>query len=334
VSVNDVPGIAVLRAKLQELDVGLSVTDSNYLIDRFEYTLRLAGNGREGLVTLPRDLLEDLRDNATAATSKYSRELVGRLTEIIRGVIESTGLIAFSESVLKYKLLRYIDEETKNKRPVHKYNAIGRGTPGDFERWAKVTLTQEEKDTLIWVWNELMRLRLIAPTGTDLVNPDDWVRITDKGASAVAGRTIAEYSEIEEFINKGEVYTAYQSIKAIMKQAKQALLIVDPHVDDSLIDLVATLDSSVEIRLMVTHLHGDFKNAYAKLQSQRGKIEARQSSHFHDRFIVADGVACYQLGASIKDAGAKATVIDRKSDSTRDRVLDEARAVWNSATPV
>lgn len=49
--------------------------------------------------------------------------------------------------------------------------------PKSVVRVLKLSLAQEalpdEKDTLIWSWGELMRLRFIAPRGNDLVAPDE-----------------------------------------------------------------------------------------------------------------------------------------------------------------
>jgi hypothetical protein len=80
---------------------------------------------------------------------------------------------------------------------------VGRNGPGDFERWLGITLTEDEKETLIWIWGDLLRLRLITPTGKDLV-----VRVTDKGIAAIDGKSYVEYDEQEVFIAKGEVYSA------------------------------------------------------------------------------------------------------------------------------
>jgi hypothetical protein len=57
-------------------------------------------------------------------------------------------------------------------------------------------------------------------------------------------------------------------------------------------------------------------------------------TQFHDRFIIVDGRACYQLGGVINHAGAKATVIGIKSDAIRDRVSAKAGKVWAAAAPV
>jgi len=49
-----------------------------------------------------------VRDNKTPAASRYSQELQAKLTDALREVIESNGLISFSEKALKYKLLQFI----------------------------------------------------------------------------------------------------------------------------------------------------------------------------------------------------------------------------------
>jgi hypothetical protein len=334
INVKEVPGVQVVLSRLTSIDPGLAISAAAYDFDRTSYILVLTGQGREGRVTLSRELLDDVRDNRTPLGSRYSQELHARLTDALREAIESNGLISFSEKALKYKLLRFIYEETKRREHVEKYNTIGRDGAGDFERWLRITLTREEKETFIWIWGELIRLRLITPTAKDLVVPDNWVRVTDKGIAAIEGKSYVEYDEQEVFIAKGEVYTAYRTLKKIMDQSQTELLVIDPYVDEDLLDIFASLNPTVKIRLLTEHPKGNFKIAYRKLQQQRGGIEARCSSQFHDRFIVVDRHACYQLGGSINYAGAKATTIGIKSDAIRDRVIAEAESAWSSGTPI
>ena len=334
VDVNMVPGLSVIQARLVAIDPGVSLSDAGYDSDRTTYILVLTGQGREGRARVPRELLDDIRDNRTSAGSKYTQELHARLSASLREVVESNGLISFSEKALKYNLLRFIYNESKNGQHIEKYNTIGRDGQGDFERWLKIDLTPEEKETLIWIWGDLLRLRLITPTGTDLVIPDNWVRVTDKGIAAIEGKAYVEYDEHEVFIPKGEVYTAYRTIMGIMSEARSEILVIDPYVNEDLLDMFASLDASVSIRVLTEHLKGNFKAAFRKLQQQRGGIEVRCSSQFHDRFIVVDGRSCHQLGGSINHAGAKATVIGVKSDAIRDRVVAEAATAWSLAAPV
>src|SRR6266851_5659029 len=208
IRVEEVPAITIIRARVSQFSEEISVEEAGQDFDSGDYFIRLGSGDRDTVVRLSRELLDDIRDNPTAPTSKYSQALNDRLTVALLAAIEHDGLVSYSESNLKFLLLKFIYEETKNSRTVHKYNAIGRSGQGMFERSLRRALRSDEKETLIWAWDELRRLRLITPTGTDLVNPDDWVRITEKGIAAIEGKGYAEYVEGEVFINKGEVYTA------------------------------------------------------------------------------------------------------------------------------
>jgi len=141
IDLKEVPGIGVIQARLASIDPGLSVSAAGYDFDHSTYVLELSGQGREGRVRFPREFLDDVRDNKTPPGSRYSQELHAKLTDALREVIESNGLISFSEKALKYKLLQFIYKESKERQHVEKYNTIGRDAPGDFERWLKITLT-------------------------------------------------------------------------------------------------------------------------------------------------------------------------------------------------
>jgi diguanylate cyclase (GGDEF)-like protein len=84
------------------------------------------------------------------------------------------------EIKLGYLLLTFLRSYTRD-RPANKFNVIGRSGRGEFEMWLQKDVRPDEKQTLIWVWDELRRARLINATGTDLVKPDDWVIVTPKG---------------------------------------------------------------------------------------------------------------------------------------------------------
>ena len=117
-------------------------------------------------------------------------------------------------------------------------------------------------------------------------------------------------------------------------RSQSELMVIDPYVDEDLLDIFASLNPAVKIRLLTEHPKGNFKTAYRKLQQQRRGIEVRRSTQFHDRFIVVDKAACYQLGGSINHAGAKATTIGMKQDVIRNRVIAEAEKAWSSAMSI
>jgi hypothetical protein len=331
----NVPAFVIVEMRVKSISPDVSISAVAYSFDRGEYRFRLTGqNGREADVDLSRGSLDDLRDNPASPNSKYTFELMSALNAKVLETIESSGLISFADEALKFLLLQFVVNENNNGRTVNKYNAIGKGMRGQFEQLLRTDLSTEEKDTLIWAWDELMRLRLIARTGTDLVAPDDWAKATERGRSAVEGKTFTEYAEIAVFIAKGEVYTAHCALRAIFRQARRSIIIIDPYADETVLDHIAKVDASIGVRLLTERIQGDFLTAFSKLMLQRGNLQVRKRSEFHDRFILIDDEACYQIGSSINSLGNKATVVDRKGDEVRDRVLREFAKTWKDAQPI
>jgi hypothetical protein len=105
-------------------------------------------------------------------------------------------------------------------------------------------------------------------------------------------------------------------------------------VDEQVLDHIAAIDPGVKVAIITEYAQGSFRTAYRKLLQQRGNMEARLASHFHDRFIILDDTICYQLGSSINHLGNKATVIDRKSETVKDKTLAEFERVWVGAQPL
>jgi hypothetical protein len=65
------------------------------------------------------------------------------------------------EIKLGYFLLEYLRD-----RKLNKFNVIGRSTKGEFETWLGRHTPPSEKQTLIWLWDEFKRERLISGTGS------------------------------------------------------------------------------------------------------------------------------------------------------------------------
>jgi hypothetical protein len=330
---SEVPAFTIVAARAKSISAEVLISETGYDFDRELYSFRLAGpSGRHADVSFSREFLDDLRDNPASPTGKYTLELTAKLDSTLLEAIEVSGLISFGEEALKFLLLKFVAEEQKNGRPLHKYNVIGKGAQGEFERWLGRDLALDEKDSLIWTWDELIRLRMIAPTGQDLVAPDSWIKLTERGASAIEGKSFGEYVEIETFISKGQVYTAFRALQLIFQQARSEVIVIDPYVDEQVLDHIAAIDPQIKVQLVTEHVKGIFVAAYRKLLQQRGNLEVRVAAHFHDRFIILDGAVCYQLGSSINTLGSKATVIDRKSNTVRDGVLSEFSGLWPRAT--
>jgi hypothetical protein len=109
-------------------------------------------------------------------------------------------------------------------------------------------------------------------------------------------------------------YDAYKNIKEIISLATKKLIVVDPYVDGTVVTLLENVQPKVQIQILTRNMKGDFELTGQKFKEQRekaqqGTLEIRKSGKLHDRFIVADEKA-FQIGASLKDAGAKMCAIN------------------------
>ena len=144
--------------------------------------------------------------------------------------------------------------------------------------------------------------------------------------------------EREVFFVKGSDHDAYVHIRSILQTAKADLFVIDPHMDDSIYQVLGTLTATpMHLRIVTSKHPADFALETNKFVKQHAGfvVEVRATRDFHDRFIFLDQTTCYLLGASIKDAGNKAfTVVPLQESSIVRFILDHATQVWASARPI
>jgi diguanylate cyclase (GGDEF)-like protein len=194
----EVPALKIVQDRLGAMFPLVQVDDTARNSETEAYCIRLAGpTGRQADLEVSRELLDDLRDNKQGPESKYTAELLAKIDAKIHNAVTGSRLSPYKDEDLKFLLLKFVAQQSKNGNSVHKYNTIGRGRQGDFEHWLGAELSQDEKEILIWAWGELARTRMITPTGTDLVEPDNWVKATGRGTSAVEAGSLTESPETE-----------------------------------------------------------------------------------------------------------------------------------------
>jgi hypothetical protein len=138
----------------------------------------------------------------------------------------------------------------------------------------------------------------------------------------------------QSFFRAGSQHDAYVEIRGVISKANTDLLIVDSHVDGSLWQLLKNVSSGATIRVLTAYPKADFlAEARTFSQQYRNKVEAKTTRDFHDRFIFLDAERCWHLGASIKDAGAKAFLFSEITDPrTVECIWGNTFDTWNAAT--
>ncbi len=129
---------------------------------------------------------------------------------------------------------------------------------------------------------------------------------------------------------------AYVSLKEVIGQARQTLMLVDPYVNEATLLPLISLGPAIAVRILTVDPPNDFGNALAKFKAQwGGNAQARAGrKDLHDRFLVVDDKV-YQSGASFKDLGLRGSVLSEiQAEPEKTAIRDDIEAAWNAATPI
>jgi hypothetical protein len=144
--------------------------------------------------------------------------------------------------------------------------------------------------------------------------------------------------EREVFFVKGSDHDAYIHIRSILQTAKADIFLIDPYIDGSIYQALATLTpTAMNVRMLTSKHPPDFALETKKFVKQHAgfSVEVRTTKDFHDRFIILDRTRCYLLGASIKDAGNKGfTIVPLQEPNIVRFIASHADRVWATATPL
>lgn len=109
-------------------------------------------------------------------------------------------------------------------------------------------------------------------------------------------------------VGTGQVFEYFDEVRKLVEQAKSDAFFIDPYIDaDFVTRYLPFVSTGTEVRILARERLATLEPSIKVFTAQTPmKIEVRSASGFHDRYILVDGLGCYQSGASFKD-GAKFT---------------------------
>lgn len=137
-------------------------------------------------------------------------------------------------------------------------------------------------------------------------------------------------------IGQGLVFDYFDEIRKIIAMAHKDILFVDPYLDADFVSrYLPHVQPGLTIRLLAREKMATLLPAVvAFVQQHRASIEVRTSSGFHDRYVLIDGAACYQSGASFKDGGRNAPTTVTQIADAFPAVRDTYEDLWKAGTSV
>jgi hypothetical protein len=141
------------------------------------------------------------------------------------------------------------------------------------------------------------------PAGRGLRN---LIVLLERARSELRMETVGPVSLV---IGQGGVFDYFDEVRRVVGLAKSDLLFVDPYMDaDFVARYLPHVSPGVRVRLLSSKYISALASAADMFAKQHDtKIEVRSAPGLHDRFVIVDGNACYQSGASFKDGARNAS---------------------------
>jgi DNA-binding CsgD family transcriptional regulator len=103
----------------------------------------------------------------------------------------------------------------------------------------------------------------------------------------------------------GQIFDAWKFVSDIIKTAKSSIHLIDNYVDETVLILLSKREKAVKAIIYTQKISKQFRLDIEKYNAQYEKIEVREFSKSHDRFLIVDDRDVYHIGASLKDLGRK-----------------------------
>lgn len=138
---------------------------------------------------------------------------------------------------------------------------------------------------------------------------------------------------LNEAMGHGKIFDYFDEIRKIIEAAKQDLFFIDPYLDAEFVSrYLPHVNSGTTVRLLAREKLETLLPAVDLYAHQSGAtVNVRSASGFHDRYILVDGNACYQSGASFKDGAKKAPTTLTQITDAFPAVLHTYEGIWKKA---
>jgi hypothetical protein len=143
---------------------------------------------------------------------------------------------------------------------------------------------------------------------------------------------LATVGPVNTSIGQGLVFDYFDEIRKLIAPALKGILFIDPYLDADFVSrYLPHIQEGVTVRLLAREKLSSLLPAVAVFaQQHRSNIEVRSAQNFHDRYVIVDGMTCYQSGASFKDGGRNAPTTVTQITDAFVAVRDTYESLWAS----
>lgn len=123
----------------------------------------------------------------------------------------------------------------------------------------------------------------------------------------------------------GQIFDAFSLLTEIIGRAKTNIVLIDGYIDVVTLNILAKKQAGVDVLAYTLPNARITVQDVSKFNAQYPTLTVKETTVFHDRFLILDGGEGYHIGASLKDAGKKCFGITKIED------IDYVNAIINKA---
>ena len=112
----------------------------------------------------------------------------------------------------------------------------------------------------------------------------------------------------------GQIYDAFSFIIGLIQKAKKEIILIDNYVDINTLNILCKKNKGVDVVITTAGKGNLSTKDINKFNAQYPNLSVKNTTDFHDRFLIIDKIEVYHIGASIKDAGKKSFGITKIED--------------------
>ena len=109
---------------------------------------------------------------------------------------------------------------------------------------------------------------------------------------------------VEGIFFDGQIFDAYRFVSDLIRKAKQAVVLIDNYVDDTVLTQLDKRADGVTATIYTQHVGQQLQLDIDRHNAQYRPIAVEQFNRAHDRFLLVDDEV-YHIGASLKDLGRR-----------------------------
>ena len=109
---------------------------------------------------------------------------------------------------------------------------------------------------------------------------------------------------VEGIFYDGQIFDAYRFVSDLIRKAKQAVVLIDNYVDDTVLTQLDKRADGVTATIYTQHVGQQLQLDIDRHNAQYRPIAVEQFNRAHDRFLLVDDEV-YHIGASLKDLGRR-----------------------------